>query len=159
RPAQLAAVRCDEDKLRDVARPAITSPRERRQHLLDMAALGPAGGLHARGAAERRQLDPGVVGEHPAVGRPDLAPEPGLDARVVEIGWAVLDRVLGRVEQLDLPLRQRLAHLDELARVRRAQRDLETASRQLIAAAAGGPARGALCPPRPASRPPALPPV
>ena len=92
-----------------------------------MTALGPARGLHARPAAERGDLDPRVVREHPPVGRPTSAAVARLDARVVDV---VTPSSAGSRRAASSSISQsgkRVAQLGELARVRRAERRPSTA--------------------------------
>ena len=99
------------------------------ERLLHVPALRPARGLHTGPAAERRELDPGVVGEHPTVGGAREAAEAGLDPRVVGVGEAVLLRVLGSAEQVEIPVGKERRELRQLVRVAAADGD-EHAARQ-----------------------------
>ena len=114
----LAAVGVDRDEVAGVARSAVTAVGEGAEQLLDVPALCPARRLDAGAAAERGDLDPRVVREHPAPRRPDEAPVARLDARVVEERQAVLLRIVARAEELELPVREERAELVELVRVR-----------------------------------------
>ena len=63
----LLAVRGERDELAHVLRAAVIDTVERGEDLLDVAILRPPRRQHAGRAAERRDLDPGVVREHPPV--------------------------------------------------------------------------------------------
>ena len=52
------------DQHADVSRTAIVLPIESGEQLLDMPAVRPARGMHSGRAAERTDLDAGVVREH-----------------------------------------------------------------------------------------------
>src|SRR5258708_26386703 len=100
----LVAIRRERNELADVLRAAIVLAVERAKQLLHVPAFGPARRLHTRRAAEGRHLDPRVVGEHPAIGRPKDTPVAGLDASIVHVRRAVLRREVGVCEELELPV-------------------------------------------------------
>ena len=107
---ELAAVGGERDELADVAGAAVAStPFSSARSRPPRVARGEARRLHARGAAEPRHLDPGVLAQHPRVARDEPTAEARLDASVVEVGVAVLRREVPVSEQLELPVRQRRA--------------------------------------------------
>ena len=87
-----------------------------------MPALRPTGREDPRATAERSELDPGVVGEHPSPRGPDGAAVPGLDPGVVQIGRPILLREVHALEQVELPVRKEHLELRQLVRVARAER-------------------------------------
>ena len=102
RRAHLRAVGGEHDELADVARPAILDALELREQAARPRRRPSA---PTRRPAGRRAPRPRSPSPRP---RPSprgacSAAVPRLDARVVEEGVAVLDRLVGRVEQLDLP--------------------------------------------------------
>src|SRR5690348_2572576 len=121
--AQLAAVRADEDELADVPGATVFGAFELTQEPLDAAGvLRPiARRAHARPAAQRDDLEPRVLPEHPRIRRPDLAPVERLDARVLHVALLALLRVAVGVEQVELPAEGR--QLAELVAVPRAEQD------------------------------------
>ena len=70
------------------------------------------------GRRRERHLDPRVVGEHPAIGRPDGAAVMRLDARVVGVRRAVLGRELVACEELQVPVGKQRPELRQLVRIR-----------------------------------------
>jgi len=100
---QLAAVGRKEDELRDIASAAVLDAtelaeelRNRRRPLRRVARR-----KDARAAAERCDLEPRVLREHPAVGV--LATESRLERRVVVVRGARLGRIVVATERLDRP--------------------------------------------------------
>ncbi len=142
--AHLAAVGSEHDELAHVARAAVRLPVELEEKLRD-AVLGPPGRVHAGPPAERGDLDAGVLARDPRVGGSVRAAVPGLDPRVVEERRAVLDRLVGRLEERDLPLRKRSAKLAELVLVARREKKVH----------AGGVAAACACAAASSSIPPA----
>src|SRR5580765_6232967 len=84
-PAELPAVRAEQDELADVARAAVRLVAELAQQPLDRRrALGRvARGANPGRAPERGHLEPGVLAEHPPAGRPRLEPVGRLRPRVL----------------------------------------------------------------------------
>jgi hypothetical protein len=121
RSADLAAVGRDRDELADVARSTIGNPGERLEDPLDVAPLRPAGGLDAGAAAERDDLEPGVLAQDPLPRRADGASVECLRARVLAERLTGLRRVLGGVEERDRPARKRRPELAELVLVLRGE--------------------------------------
>jgi len=106
--ADFGPVRSEDDELADVACPAVGDAFELGEQTLDRIGR-PARGLDSRAAAESGHLDAGVLAGDPVLGRGMQAPVPCLDPGVLEKGGAVLDRLVGRGEKLDLPPRERTA--------------------------------------------------
>src|SRR5438034_138983 len=79
---------------------------------------------HARAAAEPGDLDPGILAQHPAIGR-ERASELGFGPRVLEVCGAALGRVVARVEQLERPAVEGMAELAQLVLVRRGENGLD----------------------------------
>src|SRR2546430_1123410 len=117
-PAELRPLRRDAHELADVARasPVAVHALELGEERLDRLR-GPAGGADARPPAEPGHLDPRVLAEDPLVA-PQCVTELRLRACVLVVGRARLGRQL-RVEQADLPPRERAHELLRLVRVRR----------------------------------------
>src|SRR5262245_19754013 len=124
RPARayLVAIRGEGDELADVPRPAVVLARQLLQQPRD-AVDRPARGLDPGAPAEGVDLDPGVLARDPVVRRRVRAPVPRLDPSVREERLAVLDGLVRRVEELDLPVRQRRAQLAELVLVPRGENE------------------------------------
>src|SRR5690348_10237234 len=125
RADDLRSVRRERDELADVLCATIVDAVESREQLLDMAALRPPCGHDPGRAAERRHLDPRVIGEHPPAGRADRPAETSLAARIVEIRLAVLGWELDAREQLQIPLGEQLPELRQLVRVPGADRRVQ----------------------------------
>src|SRR5205085_116181 len=92
----------------------------------ELADRGRALGRVARGvepgpAAERRDLEAGVLADHPRVRAAGLAAEARLGTRVLVVRLACLRREVVRVERFDRPPRQELLQLARLVRVARAE--------------------------------------
>jgi hypothetical protein len=119
--AVLAAVGSDRGELADVAGAAIPFAGERFEDPLDVPTLGPTGGFDAGPAAERLDLESGVLAEHPRIRRADLAAEQRLAAGVLEERAARLGRIVVGVEELDRPAGESVLELAPLVLVARAQ--------------------------------------
>src|SRR6476660_1399436 len=119
--AKLASVRREEDELGDVARSALLDPRQLAQELRDRwRSLGRVPrGQDAGPAAERLDLEPRVLRQHPAVRV--LSAEARLQRRVLVVRRAGLGRVVVAVERLDRPTRQEPLELTCLVPVARAE--------------------------------------
>jgi hypothetical protein len=106
RPAQLLAVRAEQDELADVARPTVLGAAQLAEQPFDRlgALRRVAGRADPRRAAERLDLEPGVLAEDPAARR---EPVGGLGPRVLVVAVAALLRIVVRVERLDLPGQER----------------------------------------------------
>ena len=98
-------------------------PVELDEKLRD-TVLGPAGGVHTRASVERCDFDARVLADDPSVRRRMQSTVTGLDPCVVDERRAVLDGLVGRLEERDLQRGQRLAKLVQLVRVRRGEKEL-----------------------------------
>src|SRR5205823_12583782 len=95
--AQLSAGRLEGDELADVAGAAIARAGEGRQHPDDVLAPGPPRRLHSGPAAQRIDLDPGVLAQHPGLGIGEAPSERRLRSRVLRVRasllrWVVIGR-------------------------------------------------------------------
>src|SRR2546421_4993019 len=129
RAAQLGAIGREEDELRDVARGAVIHIVELRQQLHDggCALRRVACRQHAGPTAERLHLEPRVLGQHPAARV--LAPEHGLDPRVLVVRLSPLGWVVVAVERLDRPAREEPLELPCLVPVAGAESCLHSIQR------------------------------
>ena len=123
--AKLLAVRARRRRARRRSAPGDPRrPSSSRQEAVERIVVsGPAGGVQAGTAAERVDLEPGVLAEHPLAGRvADLAAEARLRARVLVVRRARprADSPARRAARCR-PARQRRPELAELVRVARAQ--------------------------------------
>jgi hypothetical protein len=116
--AELPAVRRDRDQLADVTgAPGVSLQAvELGEQPFDGPPAGEAGRPDPRPAVEPGHLEPRVLAEDP-VGRVERMSVLCLGAGVLVVGRAALRRIAVGLERLDLPPRQRLAELAELARI------------------------------------------
>src|SRR4051812_46030369 len=123
RPAYLVAVRPERDDLRHVARAPVLDAFELAEQLRDRRpALGRVPRrVHTRTAAERVDLDAGVLRKHPHVRGRTRAPEVRLDARVAVVRVVRLGRIVLRVERVDRPAGEQPLELARLVGVARAE--------------------------------------
>jgi hypothetical protein len=119
--AKLAAVRRKGDELRDVAGAALLHAVELAQQLRNgRSPLGRvARRLYARPAAERLDLEPRVLGEHPPLYM--FSAEPGFEHGVLVVRRARLGRVVVPVERIERPAREEPFELPRLVPVARAE--------------------------------------
>src|SRR5262249_32617376 len=115
--AVLGSVRSEQDELGHVARGALFGVAELAEELRDgrRALRRVPGGFDPWTAAERIDLEAGVLREHPAGGV--RTAELRLEARVVVVRRAGLRRVVGAVERLDRPAGEKRFELARLVRV------------------------------------------
>src|SRR4029079_14851872 len=120
-PAQLLPARGEEDKLRDVARAALLDALELAQQLRHRgrAFRRVARREDSGPAAERGDLEPRVLREHPA--RHVLPPERRLERSVLVVRRAGLGRIVVAVERLDRPAGQEPFQLACLVPIARAE--------------------------------------
>src|SRR5579864_1633366 len=120
--AKLLAVRRERDELGDVTRAAVVDAAELAEQLRDRgrALRRIPRGRDAGPAAERSDLDAGILADRPAGDAG--APERRLGARVRVIRVAGLGRIVVGVERFDRPAGEQHLELARLVRVARAQR-------------------------------------
>src|SRR5215203_2678598 len=106
RPAELLLLWAEEDELADVA-----------------------GRPDPGRSAQRLDLEPRVLTEHPGLGRPDLPAEKRLAARVLVVAVAPLLRIPLGAQQLEVPVRQERGQLAQLVRVLRAEPYVQSVQR------------------------------
>src|SRR6185437_5253551 len=121
RTAELAPIGGEEDELGDVPRSPVLHALELAQQLRDRRRpLGRvAGGEHTRATAERLDLEPGVLVQHPAARL--LASEIGLEECVLVVRRARLGRIAVAVERLERPTGKEPFELARLVPVPRAE--------------------------------------
>src|SRR5579872_1861455 len=131
RAAQDLAVRTDRHELRHVTSAPVRLLAELAEQLRDRGrALGRIPrGRDARTAAERRDLDAGVLADRPPVGRDARATEPRLGERVLVVRLAGLRRIVVGVEHVDRPAGKQLLELARLVRVARAENGVQSVQR------------------------------
>src|SRR5439155_26675730 len=97
--------------------PRLLDALEILQQPLDrILAAGPARGVQPRPAVERGDLDSRVLAERPHVGPGRRPPEARLRTCVLVVAPALLRGQPARLQQLELPPRQRAPQLGELVR-------------------------------------------
>jgi hypothetical protein len=114
RAAKLLAGRRHDHELAHVTRSTVFDSVQPVEEPANGIIAAGARRLDSRSAAERRDLDPGVLAEHPVTRRPDLAAVRGLGPRVLPVALPGLGREVVGVEQADRPARQRRLELPAL---------------------------------------------